>query len=125
MKYVQEVLALARDNTRFTIHVSNEPGSPEYELEIYMRAPTSGKLASIFGSGLTWTVNVRPGPYPSADAAFGVVATALGNFQNAHGGGNVIVSVDNPCNADFIGAAAQEAMLKQNGVNVHVTVNGK
>ena len=77
------------------------------------------------GGGLTWTVGVSPGPYPSADAAFRVVATALGNFQNAHGGGNTIVSVDNPCNADFIGAAPQEAMLQQKGVNAHVTVNGK
>jgi hypothetical protein len=125
MKYVQETIALARDNTRFTIHISNVQGTPDYELEIYMRAPTSGKLASLFGAGLTWSVNVKPGPYPSADAAFGVAAAALGNFQNARGGGNAIVTVDNPCNADFVDAADQQAMLNQNGVNARVTVNGK
>lgn len=125
MKYVQETIAVARDNTRFTIHISNAQGSPDWELEIYMRAPTTGKLASIFGAGHTWTVDVKPGPYPSADAAFRVVAAALGNFQNAHGGGNVIVTVDNPCNADFVAAATQEAMLKQSGVNARVTVNGR
>lgn len=124
MKYVQETIALAQDKTRFTIHISNEQGSPNYELEVLMRAAGSGQLASILGAGLTWTVGVQPGPYSSADAAFQVAAAALGNFQKAHGG-NAIVTVDNPCNADFIGAAPQETMLKQNGVNVNVTVNGK
>lgn len=125
MKYVQETIALAHDNSRFTIYIGNEQGSPDYELEVYLRAATTGKLASIFGAGHTWTVQISPGPYPSADAAFHAAAAALGNFQNAHGGGNVIVSVDNPCNADFIAAGPQEQMLKQNGVNVNVTVNGK
>ena len=49
----------------------------------------------------------------------------LGDVKLAGNAGVVIVSVDNPCNADFVAAGTQEQMLKQNGVNVHVTVNGK
>lgn len=118
MEYVQETIAVAKDDTRFTIHISNEEGSPHFALQMLMWNPNDRVLAS-FSHGFPWTVAVPRGPYANAEAAFDAAATALGNYQTRKGG--VIARVHNPCNTPFVSLEDQHRLLGQHGVVVQPT----
>ncbi|MGX1957392.1 hypothetical protein [Serratia proteamaculans] len=102
------------------IHVNNSAGDlfiitigeinkSTYELDITYR---NSKLGSSSATNL--------GNYTSADLAF---ASAI-NFISAHFN-DPISSIDNPCNTPFISKKDQDEKLKNKGINISVTVNGK
>ena len=112
LTFVQEIVILLSNKTRFTIYISNTQGTSDFEAELFLLEHANG-LSKI---------RIKAN-HTSATSAFQEAINSVLNYLSKHS--LAVQSIDSPCNAQFIDKAQQKTVLSGSGIHVVPTINGQ